>query len=568
MKTAAILKSNRPKILTMAMLLAVLGLCKPVAAAWKKLPDMPVPRWEAGSVVCDGKLYVFGGYKMPTKACTRADVFDPKDNSWTKLKDMPSAVTHMNAVLDGGSVWFAGGFKDGYKGHTISEVWRYDIDKNTYSAGPSLPESRGSGGLAIVGRKLHFIGGLTKDRNTCSPKHWTLDLTKGAKSKWREAKPMTKGRCHFGTVTMDGKIYVIGGMYHHDRGQADLPLVDIYDPKTDSWTKGKNLPVGHTHAEGATFVHQKRIYFMGGMARLGRRRWIDNQITVSTPTGGWKHVASLPRRLSAAAAGVIGDKLYIAGGSLNGARPQPGMWVRTVPSADKPDAPAAPSKAPEPGRQISTVKQVTLRGGRKADVNYLLSFPDNYAGAKKLPLLIFLHGMGERGDNLNLVKKHGPPKLVKDKNATGFIIVSPQCPKTEYWNIEKLSKLLDHILATTRADPKRVYLTGLSMGGFGTWSWAAIQPERFAAAIPICGGGDPRSMGKRLTNVPIWAFHGGKDRTVPLARSQSMVDAIKKAGGKKVKLTVYPNAGHNSWTKTYANPEIYKWLLKHKLKGQ
>jgi len=297
---------------------------------WTRLPDMAVPRWEAGSVVFGNKLYVFGGYRMPTKACKRVDVFDPKDNSWTKLADLPSAITHMNVVLHGRSVWFAGGSKDGYKGHAISEVWRYDIDKNTYTAAPSLPEPRGSGGLAIVARKLHFIGGLTSDRDTCSPKHWVLDLEK-TDAQWEDARPMSKGRCHFGTATLGGKIYLIGGMYHHDSRQIDRPLVDVYDPQTDSWSRGVDLPFGHTHAEASTFVYDKRIVFLGGMAQLGEKRWIDNRITVLTPEGQWRHAGELPRPLSAATAGVIDGKLYLAGGSPNGATPQPGMWVRGVP---------------------------------------------------------------------------------------------------------------------------------------------------------------------------------------------------------------------------------------------
>jgi len=279
---------------------------------------MEVPRWEAGSVVFENRLYVFGGYQMPTKACKRADAFDPKGNRWHKLADLPSAITHTNLVLDGRSVWFAGGFKDGYRGYPIREVWRYDLDKNTYTAGPSLPEPRGSGGLAIVGRKLHFIGGLTKDRDTCSEKHWVLDLEdEDNDRKWREAKPMSKGRCHFGIVTLDGKIVLIGGRYHHDRRQIDRPLVDVYAPQTDTWSKGKDLPIGHTHLEASTFVSNNRIYFLGGMAQVGQRRWIDNKITVGTPEGGWKHVAELPRPLSAAAAGIIEGKLYLAGGSPN-----------------------------------------------------------------------------------------------------------------------------------------------------------------------------------------------------------------------------------------------------------
>ncbi|MHC4557073.1 MAG: Kelch repeat-containing protein [Planctomycetota bacterium] len=302
-------------------------------SVWKRLPDMAVPRWEAGSIVFENKLYVFGGYKMPTKACKRVDVFDPKDNSWTKLKDLPSAITHINTVLDSWSVWFAGGFKDGFKGYAISEVWRYDIDKNAYTAGPSLPQPRASGGLAIVGRKLHYIGGLTKDRDTCSPKHWVLDLDKLKKghAQWEEAEPMSKGRCHFGTVTFKGKIYLTGGMYHHDSKQIDRPLVDIYDPETDSWSRGADLPTGHTHAEASTFVHDERIWFLGGMAQIGEKRWIDNKITVLTSEDKWKHVGELPLSLSAAAACIIDGRLYLAGGSPNGAMPQLGMWVMDVP---------------------------------------------------------------------------------------------------------------------------------------------------------------------------------------------------------------------------------------------
>jgi len=224
------------------------------------------------------------------------------------------------------------------------------------------------------------------------------------------------------------------------------------------------------------------------------------------------------------------------------------------------------AKGAKPGVQIHASTEVTLGAGdsaKKATVHYLLSLPKDYSKQDKCPLMIFLHGMGERGTDLNRVKVHGPPKIVSKSNTTPFIIVSPQCPRSEFWRVDKLSKLLDHILATTKADPRRVYLTGLSMGGYGTWAWAAGEPQRFAAAIPICGGGNPANAGK-LVELPIWAFHGGKDKVVALSKSNAMVDAIKKAKGTKVKLTVYPKAGHNSWTKTYNNPEIYKWLLSHK----
>ena len=126
---------------------------------WRELPDMPAGKWEAATTVVDGKFYLFGGYEDRVRSSKRVDVFDPADGSWTRIQDLPSAVTHLNAVLDGRTVWFAGGFKDGYKGHAIAEVWSYDLDLGRYAAAPLLPEPRAGGGLALVGRKLHYIGG-------------------------------------------------------------------------------------------------------------------------------------------------------------------------------------------------------------------------------------------------------------------------------------------------------------------------------------------------------------------------------------------------------------------------
>jgi predicted peptidase len=128
-----------------------------------------------------------------------------------------------------------------------------------------------------------------------------------------------------------------------------------------------------------------------------------------------------------------------------------------------------------------------------------------------------------------------------------------------------LNQLLDQVEQELKVDKSRVYLSGLSMGGYGSWRYAAANPERFAAVVPICGGGEPDKWAESLTKVPIWAFHGAKDEVVPLARSQDMVDAVKEAGG-EIKFTVYPEARHDSWTETYNNPEVYEWLLKHRRK--
>jgi len=197
--------------------------------------------------------------------------------------------------------------------------------------------------------------------------------------------------------------------------------------------------------------------------------------------------------------------------------------------------------------------------------DYLLSLPKGYGRKDQTwPLILFLHGAGERGSNLNQVKMHGPPKLVKQGKDLPFIVVSPQCPAGIWWTekLDMLVALLDEIESKYDVDPSRIYLTGLSMGGFGTWALACEKPERFAAIVPICGGGQ-WFLADRLKNVPVWAFHGAKDSVVPLDLSKKMVQAVKRAGG-DAKLTVYPEANHDSWTATYDNPELYDWLLSHR----
>ena len=203
-------------------------------------------------------------------------------------------------------------------------------------------------------------------------------------------------------------------------------------------------------------------------------------------------------------------------------------------------------------------RQVT----RTISARYWLHLPAGYTKSpkKKWPLLLFLHGAGERGDNLNSVKMHGPPKLIEQGRQFPFIVVSPQCPADEWWRAETVAALLDDIERRYRVDKQRIYVTGLSMGGFGTWALALEYPHRFAAIVPICGGGHWWVV-QRIKHLPVWVFHGKKDHVVPFSRSQEMVTALRQCGG-NVKLTAYPNAEHDSWTATYENPELYQWLLR------
>jgi N-acetylneuraminic acid mutarotase len=301
---------------------------------WQALPDMPVGKWEPGTVVLDEKLYIFGGYSFGVVSSKRSEIFDPKDGSWTLIQELPSAITHMNTVLDGRTVWFAGGFKDGYKGHAIAEVWSYDVDQDRYTAAPLLPQARAGGGLAIVGRKMHYFGGLMTDRDTDSSDHWVLDLDEWTTGPavWTNAAPMPVPRNQFSTVVFNGKIYAIGGQFHHDSMQLDQPRTDIYDPQNDSWSSGPDLPKGHSHAEGSTFVHNDQIYMLGGHTTpTGGSKSQDPDILRLAEGGRWQKIGELPTPLSSPAGAIIGDKLFVAGGAHPGSTVIGKMWVRPAP---------------------------------------------------------------------------------------------------------------------------------------------------------------------------------------------------------------------------------------------
>ncbi len=204
---------------------------------------------------------------------------------------------------------------------------------------------------------------------------------------------------------------------------------------------------------------------------------------------------------------------------------------------------------------------------------YLLALPTDYkADETKRPLLLFLHGAGECGVDLNLVKIHGPPKLMEKKPGDfPFIVVSPQAPINEVpiidrWDPRLLVELVDQVAAKYNADTDRLYVTGLSMGGYGTFRLCAHYPKKFAAAVPICGGGWT-NYAEALAQVPMWIFHGTDDEAVPLERSLEIVKSVRKRGGKPL-FTVYDGVAHDSWTQTYDNPEVYTWLLKHRLSNR
>lgn len=217
--------------------------------------------------------------------------------------------------------------------------------------------------------------------------------------------------------------------------------------------------------------------------------------------------------------------------------------------------------------------------------DYLLALPDGYDpdSPHRWPVVYFLHGAGQRGRTLAAVTRHGPPRFLADppdlterERAAGrilastFVLIAPQCPQHEVWEDEPLLALLDRALERLQLDPRRVYLTGMSMGGFAAWSLGIRQPQRFAALAPVCGGGRLADLGsalpdrrEALLSLPVRAFHGARDPSVPLHESERMVEGLQRAGHRDARLTVYPDVGHDAWVPAYADPELYAWFLRH-----
>jgi predicted peptidase len=209
---------------------------------------------------------------------------------------------------------------------------------------------------------------------------------------------------------------------------------------------------------------------------------------------------------------------------------------------------------------------------KRIELDYYLFTPKAYqpAGRKKWPLILFLHGASGRNGPLAKIKRDCIPQMLENQERFGFLLAAPQCPKHTWWvaESERLITLLDELLEKHAVDPQRIYLTGWSMGGYGTWSLAADYPKRFAAIAPVSGAGfwwnGFPQRARLLKHVPVWAFHGSKDGEVPIVSTQEMVEELKVIGG-DIRITEYSKLGHDIYEKVYSNPEFYEWLFEHTL---
>lgn len=196
------------------------------------------------------------------------------------------------------------------------------------------------------------------------------------------------------------------------------------------------------------------------------------------------------------------------------------------------------------------------------NMQYVVSYPQGYKMGEKYPVIIFLHGAGTRGKDINILLNNPYFKITDTYADFPFITVAPLCSADTWFDkLETLERFVQRIVKQEYAEKNKIYLIGASMGGYATWQLGMSMPEIWAAIVPICGGGMYWNAG-RLINVPVWAFHGAKDTTVFVEESVKMVDAVNRVGG-NARLTVYPDNRHDAWCDTYRNQEVYKWLLSN-----
>ena len=208
---------------------------------------------------------------------------------------------------------------------------------------------------------------------------------------------------------------------------------------------------------------------------------------------------------------------------------------------------------------------MNIKIDQSENLKYIIRFPDGYKNGDRFPVIIFLHGAGSRGNDINILKNNPYFNIINKHLEFPFITVAPQCSQNTWFDMfEQLKRFVFKIYDENFTDKNKIYLMGASMGGYGTWQLAMSLPELFAAIVPICGGGMYWNAAR--IKIPVWAFHGAKDPTVLCRESEIMVEKVNLRGG-NARLTVYPENKHDAWTDTYSNPEVYAWLLSHRRAG-
>jgi N-acetylneuraminic acid mutarotase len=285
---------------------------------WSSAAAAPLKRSEAFGAFANGKLYLFGGYYgdpswTPTP---RADVYDPATNTWRRIANLPAGLSHAGIAVDGNNIYFAGGYPIQADGtgltFSTSAVWKYDTSTNTYTSMPALPAARGGGALVRIDRTLHFFGGSSSTRKNAGA-HYALNIDTG--TTWTTLAPMLVARNHLAGVSLNGKIYAVGGQSGQDAGAIYRNNVDAYDPVTNAWTAVASLPRARSHHNASTFVMGGRIIVVGGESAYSNGR-LANVTAYDPATNAWTELTPLPVKRTAAVADQFNGVIYETTGSM------------------------------------------------------------------------------------------------------------------------------------------------------------------------------------------------------------------------------------------------------------
>ena len=298
---------------------------------WTSAAANPQARFEAQGAMVNGKFYVFGGfYNNAIEATTRSDVYDPATNRWTRIKDMPEPITHAGVATDGNTVYIIGGYNGDHPAPGTNRVWKYNTVTNTWSAGPNLPEARGSGASARVGRFIHFFAGTNGARTADKADHWALNLDTGVWSR-RARYPISVS--HLAAVTLNGKVYGLGGERGLNEQTGNVADVYRYDPATNAWTKLANLPAPRSHFSSSAFVRNGRLITIGGSGNGGSFGLPRNDVNEYDPlTNRWRVLTSLPVAAKTPVAALLNNGKIISttGNADNAAGPIANTWIGVV----------------------------------------------------------------------------------------------------------------------------------------------------------------------------------------------------------------------------------------------
>ncbi|GAB4513823.1 MAG: hypothetical protein OHK0046_15020 [Anaerolineae bacterium] len=304
--------------------------CIQEIGTWQAAAPAPNYHMEGVAAVVEGRLFQIGGfatYDTTLHPSTAISVYDPIANLWSvQPNPVPYGGSHTQGVTDGRYIYVVGGFLGSDPGVATSDVWRYDTQTDNWAALSPLPEPRASGGTALLGNTLHYIGGLLSDRKTDANTHWSLDLT-DPEATWQTVTTFTRARNHFQAVVAEDKIYAVGGQNGHDGKHTDLPYLDVFDPATLTWTPLADLPNTRSHAEMGTFVANDRILVVGGRQDINGTHPTNTVLEYNPQTNTWAQIGTLPKGLMSVTAQIVDEVLVITGGGVNWYTPQNETWI-------------------------------------------------------------------------------------------------------------------------------------------------------------------------------------------------------------------------------------------------